>query len=172
MIEDVEGDPLSRRDEQLQQLLDTRWNSLVRFGYLLTGDPGHAEDLVQQALEKCWPRWSKITGSPESYLEATMANLSVSRWRRKRFTEVELGAEHDRATPEAASGPAEHDEVWRELRALPPRMRAMVVLRFVEDLSEAQTAKALHCSVGSVKSQSSRALARLRRTRPSRRRCR
>ncbi len=157
---------MARRDNEaaVRELVESRWPALVRFGVLLTGDVGHAEDLVQSALEKCWRRWPHVdVESPERYVKAAMANLSASRWRKRRFREVALDV--------AGEGPAREgaqeqlllrDELWRELQLLPPRMRAVVVLRWVEDLSEAQTAAALGCSVGSVKSQSSRALARLR----------
>ncbi len=157
---------MGSRDHEadVRELVEARWPALVRFGVLLTGDAGHAEDLVQSALERCWRRWPDAdVQAPERYVKATMANLSASRWRRRRLREVDLD--------QAGEGPGREggqeavllrDELWRELQLLPPRMRAVVVLRWVEDLSEAQTAAALGCSVGSVKSQSSRALARLR----------
>jgi RNA polymerase sigma-70 factor (sigma-E family) len=154
----------TQRDAEFREFVEARWPALVRFGYVLTGDAGHAEDLVQHALERCWRQWKRIeTGSPERYVKKAMANLAVSRWRGRRFAEVAL--------PDGAEGAlvdsTEHhyavrDAVWREVRLLPPRMRAVVVLRWLEDMTEAETAAALGCSVGSVKSQSSRALARLR----------
>jgi len=152
------------RDAQFREFVEARWPALVRFGYVLTGDAGHAEDLVQHALERCWRRWDRIeAGSPERYVKAAMANLAVSRWRRRRVGEVRLpeGAE-GRPVPSGEHAYVVRDLVWREVQALPPRMRAVVVLRWLEDLTEAETAAALGCSVGSVKSQSSRALARLR----------
>ncbi|HEX5533592.1 MAG TPA: SigE family RNA polymerase sigma factor [Actinomycetales bacterium] len=154
----------SDREAELRVLVEARWAALVRFGYLLTGDRGHAEDLVQAALEKCWPKWRSIrSDSPERYIRAAMANLAASQWRRKRHREVPLeDAGHGPSHAGPADGHAVRDEVWQLLQSLPPRMRAVVVLRWVEDLSEAQTAQMLGCSVGSVKSQSSRALARLR----------
>jgi RNA polymerase sigma-70 factor (sigma-E family) len=151
-------------EAELHAFLEARWPALVRFGVLLTGDRGHAEDLVQSALERCWPKWRKITSdSPERYVKAAMANLAISHARLKRLPEVSV--EPAEIVPAAASGADEYavrDELWRALADLPPRMRAVVVLRWVEDLSESQTAHALGCSVGTVKSQSSRALARLR----------
>ncbi len=157
-------------EAELRRLVTERWSSLVRFGLLLTGDVGAAEDLVQSALEKCWPRWSTIQDAGrERYLRATMANLSASRWRRRRFREVTLDTSGSVSTgPVLASSPgpddpvAQRDELWRLLLALPPRMRAVVVLRYLEDLSEAETARVLGCSVGTVKSQSSRGLNQLR----------
>ncbi len=146
--------------------VDARWPALVRFAYALTADRGDAEDVVQQALERCWRRWRHVrVDGAEAYVRTTIARLVISRWRVRHVVETPLeGA--DRA---GSAGPEEtvvlHDALWRELADLPPRMRAVVMLRFVEDLSEAQTAALLGCSVGSVKSQASRGLARLR-TRP------
>ena len=163
----------TEREADVRRLVETRWGALVRFGVLMTGDVGHAEDLVQAALEKCWPRWVKIrTDSPERYVKAAMVNLSVSRWRRRRVREV-ADTHRDGARPDGsdltcewtdatAESVAARDEVWRLLATLPPRMRAVVVLRYVEDLSEAETARLLGVSVGTVKSQSSRALQQLR----------
>lgn len=152
------------RDVAFREFVEARWTAFVRFGYVLTGDAGHAEDLVQHALERCWRRWGRIESeSPERYVKAAMANLAASRWRRRRFAEVRLA---DGAEGPAVDGGeralAVRDLVWREVQQLPPRMRAVVVLRWLEDMTEAETAAALGCSVGSVKSQSSRALARLR----------
>ncbi|MFN8079964.1 MAG: SigE family RNA polymerase sigma factor [Kineosporiaceae bacterium] len=158
-------------EAELRQLVTERWGALVRFGLLLTGDAGLAEDLVQSALERCWPRWSKIRiDSPERYVKATMANLSASRWRRRRVREVAFETlTPDGDPPGWASTLVEHsdriaqrDELWHLLCALPPRMRAVVVLRFVEDLSEAETARMLGCSIGTVKSQTFRGLHQLR----------
>ena len=143
-----------------------RWGALVRFGYLLVGDHGHAEDLVQQALERTWRRWDAVrTDRPEAYVRAALVNLATSRWRRR--------SSHERPAPDRrvdGAAPAEHpqgryplqDLLWVELQALPPRMRATVVLRVWEDLSEGETARLLGCSPGSVRSQLSRGLARLR----------
>ena len=146
--------------------VEARWPAFVRFAYGLTGDRGHAEDVVQQALERCWRRWRHVrVDGAEAYVRTTIVRLVISRWRRHRVGETPLeGADHA-----AGAGPEEtialHDALWRELADLPPRMRAVVVLRFAEDLSEAQTADLLGCSVGAVKSQGSRGLSRLR-TRP------
>ncbi len=155
----------TQSEDDVSTFVAARWAVLVRFGVLLTGDRGHAEDLVQSALEKCWPRWSQIgDAAHERYVKAAMANLASSRWRRRRFREVPLGPPHDARL--SGAGPADQqasrDELWRLLQGLTPRMRAVVVLRYAEDLSEAETARLLGCSVGTVKSQSSRALARLR----------
>jgi RNA polymerase sigma-70 factor (sigma-E family) len=142
--------------------VEARWPALVRYAYALTGDRGHAEDVVQQALERTWRRWRHVRiDSAEGYVRTVIARLVISRWRSRRPTESLGGRE-----PQPAVGPEEahavHDALWRELAALPPRMRAVVVLRFVEDLTEAETARVLGVSVGTVKSQAARALTRLR----------
>jgi RNA polymerase sigma-70 factor (sigma-E family) len=139
--------------------------ALLRTAYLLCGgDRGAAEDLLQDVLERAYPRWRRIRDRPEPYVRAALANAAANRWRHRsrRVSEVPL----DEATENTRTGHeqriVDHDLVVRALHQLPPRMRAVLVLRFFDDMSEADIAKALHCSVGTVKSQSSRGLARLR----------
>jgi RNA polymerase sigma-70 factor (sigma-E family) len=139
--------------------------ALLRTAFLLCGgDRAAAEDLLQDVLERAFPKWRRIKGRPEHYLRAALANTAANRWRSRsrRVREVPL---HDQ-TPPASPGPehqvVEEDRVVRALEALPPRMRAVLVLRFFDDMSEADIAKALRCSTGTVKSQTSRGLARLR----------
>ena len=142
-----------------------RSGALLRTAFLLCGgDRDAAEDLLQDVLERAFPKWRRIKGRPEPYLRAALANTAANRWRNRsrRVREVPL---HDQ-TPPASPGPEhqviEEDRVVRALEALPPRMRAVLVLRFFDDMSEADIAKALRCSTGTVKSQTSRGLARLR----------
>ncbi|GAB3441616.1 SigE family RNA polymerase sigma factor [Actinophytocola sediminis] len=140
--------------------------ALLRSAYLLCGgDHAAAEDLLQEVLERVFLRWRHIRDHPESYVRAALANAATNRWRHRarRIREAPLTAD----APEPATiGPEQyvldHDLVVRALAALPPRMRAVLVLRFFDDLSEAETATALRCAVGTVKSQTSRGLARLR----------
>jgi RNA polymerase sigma-70 factor (sigma-E family) len=148
--------------------VELRWRSLVHFGYLLTGDWGAAEDLTQAALERTWQRWDRVrVEHPESYVKAAMANQMRSRWRR-RVVEVPDGkvSEHryqtDVVPKDVSADHALREALWAELMHLPARMRAIVVLRVWEDLSEVETAQLLGCSVGSVKSQMSRGMRRLR----------
>jgi RNA polymerase sigma-70 factor (sigma-E family) len=147
--------------------VDARWPALVRYAYALTGDRGHAEDAVQAALEKTWRRWRHVRPeTAEGYVRTAIARHVIARWRLRRPTEAALG---DREPPPAAGPEDAHavqDVVWRELAGLPPKMRAVVVLRFVEDLTEAETARTLGISVGTVKSQTARALTRLRARSP------
>lgn len=142
------------------------WSRLVRVGYLLTGDVGRAEDLVQQALVKVHRHWSRVSreGSPYAYTRAAVSNESSSWWRRRRVPEDlgEVPSVTDLGKADAYAVVDSRDELVKVLSTLPPRMRAVIVLRFYEDLSESETAKALGMSVGSVKSQTSRGLGRLR----------
>ena len=152
-------------EEDFARFVRTRWDSLVRTAYLLTGDRGRAEDLVQTTLVKVHRRWSHITTeSPYAYTRAALANESASWWRRRRVAETlgDLPADVDRSHGDAYAVIDVRDELARAVLQLPARMRAVIVLRFFEDMSEAATASALGMSVGSVKSQTSRGLDRLR----------
>jgi RNA polymerase sigma-70 factor (sigma-E family) len=160
------GRPLIRpepADDRFGEFVELRWQSLVRFGYLLTGDWAAAEDLTQAALERTWRRWDEIrVQQPESYVKSAMVNQMRSRWRR-RIVEVADGRNRDHPVP--ADPPGDHalrEALWTELMRLPTRMRAVIVLRVWEDLSEAETARILGCSTGSLKSQMSRGMRRLR----------
>ncbi len=137
---------------------------LLRYGYALTGSPHDAADLVQTALEKAGARWSKIIRQdtdPLAYVRRSMANAHVSRWRRRR-REVLVDELPDRgvSVPDRLDG----EPLWQALADLPPRQRAVVVLRYYEDLSEAEIAAALGITAGTVKSQASKALTKLRTT--------
>ncbi len=139
-----------------------QWSpALLRVAFLLTGDRGLAEDLLQTALLKTSRRWSRIADQQAAYpyVRRVLVTTSASWRRRRRVGEVltDRPPEHGVAAGGVAPGRA-----VAALETLPPRMRAVVVLRYYEDLSEAETAAALGCSAGSVKSQASRGLARLR----------
>lgn len=142
--------------------VDARRASLWRSAWLLTGDAHRAEDLVQTALVKVWPRWDRVVsgGDPEPYVRRVMYTTYVTWWRRR--WNVEQSGD---VTAESAAPATDADiqlDLARALATLPRGQRAVVVLRFFDDLTEAQTAHVLGCSVGTVKSQTSRALARLR----------
>ena len=137
--------------------------ALLRFGHVLTGDPLRAEELVQQALVSTWVRWRTIQhDQPHAYVRRAMVHTHTSWWRRSR-RESPLPDGFD---VRAAEGPDvdERDRAFAALRKLPPRQRAVIVLRYYEDLSEADIARVLGCSPGTVKSQASRALRTLRAT--------
>jgi RNA polymerase sigma-70 factor (sigma-E family) len=146
--------------QELAQFVEVRYADLLRTAYLLTGSPDAAEDLVQTCLLKAMARWEQIA-DPMAYLRRAMVNDRVSRWRRLR-RELLRADPPDFAVPDATIPVAERALVLAALRRLPVRMRAVLVLRYWEDLSEAETARLLGCSVGAVKSQASRGLARLR----------
>ncbi|MEU8118026.1 SigE family RNA polymerase sigma factor [Spirillospora sp. NPDC049024] len=136
---------------------------LLRTAYLLCRDWGQAEDLLQTALVKAWRAWRRIGNDPDPYVYRILVNTHASwarrRWRGERPTERPPEA----ADPADGIGAAEDKAVlWAALGRLPHRQRATVVLRFFEDLSEPQVAEVLGCSVGTVKSQTSKALAKLR----------
>jgi RNA polymerase sigma-70 factor (sigma-E family) len=136
---------------------------LLRYGHALTGNPHDAADLVQTVLEKMGSRWSYVhekTGDPLAYVRRSMANAHVSRWRRTR--RENLVADLPDTSPHVPPDPFEHEPLWRALRTLPPRQRAVMVLRYYEGLSEAEIAGALGVTQGTVKSQASKAIASLR----------
>jgi RNA polymerase sigma-70 factor (sigma-E family) len=146
-----------------REFVERQWGPLLRTAYLLTGDRGHAEDLVQAALEKTHRRWDKVSrmDAPVAYVRRAMVNTATSWRRRRRVSEVPLLVT-DGPVVDPYGRVDQRQQVLAALRRLPPRMRAVLVLRYFEDLSEAETADALGCSVGSVKSQASRGLDRLR----------
>ena len=156
-------------DEDFREFVVSRWVALVRFAFLLTGDVGHAEDVVQTVLERAWRQWSKVRiERPEAYLRTAITRQAVSRyrWLRRRVTEEPLSVTAG-AAPVVADGTGDRalrELLWSETRRLPARMRAVVVLRVWSGSSEAEAAEMLGCSAGSVKSQLSRGLARLRRS--------
>jgi RNA polymerase sigma-70 factor (sigma-E family) len=152
------------RDEvAFEAFVAARSDDLMRTAVLLTSDRGHAEDLLQTALVKAYRRWGRIEGAdPYPYVRRILVTSAAS-WRRLRTTQeiVALPA-HDPAGPDTTDDVAERQRMAAALATLPPRMRAVLVLRYAEDLSEAATAEALGCSVNTVRSQTGRGLARLR----------
>jgi RNA polymerase sigma-70 factor (sigma-E family) len=138
-----------------------RSGRLLRTAFLLTRDRELAEDLLQTALTKAWFGWSRIDGDPEPYVRKILVNTYASWWQRKWNGETPTEELPDAGTGHADAAADSHD-LWTALGRLPRRQRAVVVLRYFEDLSEAETARILDCSVGTVKSQASKALAKLR----------
>jgi RNA polymerase sigma-70 factor (sigma-E family) len=138
--------------------------SLLRLAFLLVGDRGHAEDLVQTALMKTYRHWDRITrrGEPSAYVRRVLVTTHTS-WRRLAWhRERPTGRLPDVTAAEPADRLEASEELRRALSALPPRMRATVVLRYYEDLSELQTAQLMGCSESTVNTQAARGLARLR----------
>jgi RNA polymerase sigma-70 factor (sigma-E family) len=152
------------RDEAVfEAFVAARSDDLLRVAVLLVRDRGHAEDLLQTALVKAYRRWNRIAAAdPYPYVRRVMVTSAAS-WRRLRTTqEIVSLPPHDRAAPDATDGFGDRAQMADALATLPPRMRAVLVLRYAEDLSESATAQALGCSVHTVKSQTTRGLARLR----------
>jgi RNA polymerase sigma-70 factor (sigma-E family) len=136
---------------------------LLRTAYLLTQDWGAAEDLLQTALARAWRVWGRVQGDPEPYVRRILVNTHASWWRRRWRGETPSDALPDRAEPgDPHQAVDDRERLWRAIRVLPPRQRIVLVLRYFEDLTEAQVAETLCCSVGTVKSHTSRAIARLR----------
>ena len=151
--------------EEFAQFVEARQRALQRTAWLLTGDWAVAEDLVQTALVRSWPRWERIRrrDDPEIYVRRAMVNTWAS-WRRRRWWgERPTGALPDRPTSgDVAAEVAVRLEVHGALRSPTARQRAVLVLRVFDDLPEAQVAQVLDCAVGTVKATLARAVARLR----------
>ena len=146
-----------------EEFVAGRGQALQRFGYTLTGDWGLAEDLLQTALARAYPRWSRIKrDDPEAYVRKIMVNTWSSWWRRRWRGEVPAAQLPEAAGPDEAAGVDSRQALRMALAQLPPRQRAVVVLRYHQDLPEAQVAALLGISVGTVKSQAAKALAALR----------
>jgi RNA polymerase sigma-70 factor (sigma-E family) len=156
------------RDEEFAAYMQARQPSLLRTAYLLTGDRHSAEDLVQTALAKLYLSWDKVQkrDSIDGYVRRILVNENNSLWRRgwkkREYATEELPDGH--LTDDYDEG--QRAAVWTVVQTLPRKARAVVVLHYYEQLSEAETAEILGISVGTVKSQASRALATLRERAP------
>lgn len=152
------------RGSDFSSFVAARWTSLVRTAYLLTGDFHEAEDLVQSTLAKVYPHWSRLRPeTADAYVRRALVNNNRSRYRRRRVAHLLMPFVPDRPAAESERGDlAERDLLVSLLARLPERQRAVVVLRYWEDLPAEEVAELLGCSVGTVKSQASRALAKLR----------
>ncbi|MGK5738206.1 SigE family RNA polymerase sigma factor [Micromonospora sp. URMC 103] len=157
----------SREDleEEFREFVAARSGALLRTAYLLAGDWATAEDLLQTALTKTYLAWRRLGGieAVEPYARRVLINTSTSWWRRRWHGERPTEVLPEHAGADEIERQLDRDLLWRHLRALPSRQRAVLVLRFYEDMSESQTAALLGISTGTVKSQTSRALTTLRR---------
>jgi len=148
--------------EEFAEFARGRHGALYRYAYLLAGDRGLADDLVQEALIKTYVAWRRLHNphAAEAYTRKVITTTAIDWWRRKSYHE----RPHD-DLPEGIAGTEDAGTrlwLWHELLQLPPRQRAALVLRYYEDLTEAQTAEVLGCALGTVKSQVSLALRKLR----------
>jgi RNA polymerase sigma-70 factor (sigma-E family) len=157
---------MDRADEEaFRGFVAARSVALLRTGYLLVGDVGRAEDLLQTALVKTYLAWSRIrdTSSIEGYVRRTMVTTATSWWRGRRYRERVVDQVPEVATTDGVADLVERDAMWEHLQVLPAKQRAVIVLRFYEGMAEAEIADVLGISRGTVKSHTSRALAALRR---------
>jgi RNA polymerase sigma-70 factor (sigma-E family) len=179
--------PPARRDQRrvaFEQFVAESTVSLLRTAYLVTGDAGHAEDLVQESLFKIARRWSRVVSmdSPQAYARRILINLALDDSRRRSRHRAELARQNlpDRPLPlgweseiswGAVAATDDRLELIRALGGLPPRQRAVLVLRYFDDLTESEVASTLGCAIGTVKSTTSRALEKMRELVPNTNRC-
>lgn len=151
-------------DPGFHDYVTARSRSLLRTAYLLTGNRADAEDLVQAALAKTYLAWDRIEdrSALDGYVRRAMVNTHISWWRRRRLEEYPTDEIPDQAVADQTGSSDLADTLRRAVDRLPQRMRAAVVLRYFEDMTEAEVAAALGVSLGTVKSTVSRAVAKLR----------
>ena len=157
----------SRQDREFDEFATTAWPRLRWTAYLICGDRDLAEDLAQTALVKTYAAWRRVRpGEAYSYARRTLVNTNIDRLRRRRFHEVSADERHDTADGAPTDRVDDTDLIVRLLRDLNDRERRILVLRHYWDLSEAAVADELGISVGTVKSTTSRALAKVRESHP------
>ncbi len=164
----MQGDGSGSRDADFSELVYSRWPRLVRLAYGLTGDVGLAEDLAQTTLANAYGYWSRVrrADDPDRYLIRILINTHRSGFRKRRLAEILYGTPAVEQVRGVAIDPTsavdDRGAIMTALAGLPARQREVIVLRYWLDLTEVQVAALLDCSVGNVKSQASRALAKLR----------
>ena len=146
--------------ESFEEYVAARRTALLRTAYLLTAQHADAEDLVQMALVKAVPHWRRISDDPEPYVRRILAREATNRWRRRRWREVSSDVLPE--TLSEGTDPTDREVLRQALMRLSPRQRAVVVLRYFDDLTEQQTAEVLGIGLGTVKSHGRDAMARLR----------
>ncbi|MFI5956796.1 SigE family RNA polymerase sigma factor [Cryptosporangium sp. NPDC051539] len=150
------------RDAEYVAFVEANWERYLRLARLLSGDRHRGEELLQDCLVRLYVRWAgaAVKGDPHPYLRRILVNANISWWRGRR-REYLVETPPDQTQPET-TGDEYREDLRRALLQLPARQRAVVVLRYYEDLTERETAAAMGCTVGTVKSQNARALRRLR----------
>jgi RNA polymerase sigma-70 factor (sigma-E family) len=153
-------------DTEFRDFMHGRWQAMVRLAYALTGDQGHAEDVAQAAFARAYAAWPRVrrTENPEAYVRRIVVNENRNRFRKLRVAERLTDMPPESGSADATSQYDERSALIAALQRLGPRQRAVVVLRYWLGLTEAEAAAELNCSVGTVKSQASRALASLRQS--------
>lgn len=153
------------RDADFEDFYRASWTRLFRVAYGVAGDRQLAEDSLQSAFAKAYARWARVQAAehPEAYVRRMVVNEVLDAVRRPSYRRERPAEAPEPAALESHEAAAvDRDAVWRAVSALPPRQRAVIVLRYYEGLSEAEIARTLSCSAGTVKSQASAALASLR----------
>ncbi|KQY64115.1 MULTISPECIES: SigE family RNA polymerase sigma factor [unclassified Nocardioides] len=156
---------MSKRDKAFAEFAQSRGAALHRAAYLMVGDSQLAQDLVQEALTKTYVAWPRLrdTSRAEAYTRKAITTTAITWFRRKGWNnERPTDVLHDRRDDGDSHAITDRLAIWQEVQALPPRQRAALVLRYYEDLTEAQTAEAMSCAIGTVKSQVSAGLRKLR----------
>ncbi|MGV9451040.1 SigE family RNA polymerase sigma factor [Streptomyces sp. NPDC003635] len=163
------GERTQARDEEFQSFVTGRWPRLMRTAFLLTGEQHAAEDLVQTTLEQVYVAWRRVgtADEPDAYVRRVMVNAHARKHRRRlrEFLAPKDDSGLVREVPDTGDRIAQADDrnaLLTALAQLPPRQREAVVLRYWEDLTEVQTAEAMGCSVGAVKSNAAKGIAKLR----------
>ncbi len=154
-----------RVENDLQEFIRARYPALLRRAFLLTQDHHAAEDLVQEALARSCRAWGKrVADNPDAYVARVMVNLHISSWRRRRrrLTEAATAVLPEVAVSDGTQERGEANHLWRVLAQVPPRQRAVLVLRYYEGMTESEAAAVLGVTVGTVRSQTAKALAKLR----------
>jgi|SRR5581483_6623993 len=156
----------AQQDAEFHEFMHARWATMVRLAYALTGDQGHAEDVAQTAFARAYASWPRVSrsGNPDAYLRRIVVNENRNRFRKRRVAERLTDSLPEHGARDATRDSDERSALIAALQRLGQRQRAVVVLRYWMDLSEAEIAATLDCSVGTVKSQASRALATLRQS--------
>jgi len=154
----------ARADADFREFVSSKGRALLKSAYLLTGNLADAEDLVQSALAKTYQAWDRIQdrNALDGYVRRAMVNTHISWWRRRRVDEYPTDEIPDQPAADTLGTSELHDTLQRAINRLPRRMRAAVVLRYFEDMTEAEVADILGVSQGTVKSTVSRAVAKLR----------
>ena len=157
---------MARDASAFAEFVAARSAALHRTAYLMVGEHALAQDLLQEALTKTYVAWPRLrdVSNAEAYTRRAITTTAISWWRKRSWHEQPHGdlPHREPATASSDDAVATRDWVWTALQQLPPRQRAAIVLRYYEDLTEAQTAAAMGCAVGTVKSQVSQAIKRLR----------
>ena len=151
-----------------EEFVAVRGDSLMRFALMLSGDPFRAEDLVQTALAQVYPRWGRVSAMerPEAYVKTVLVHAHLRWWRRRSSGELPMAELRDVPAADPSAAHAARDAAWRLLGSLPRRQRAVLVLRYYEDLPDTDIAAILGCKAATVRSLAFRALATLREALP------